>query len=152
MTPMGRRDWNLLVLSSAYGDLLTPAQLQKILFLLGKNLPESVLGCDFYQFEPGAYGPFDATVFMDTQRLVDKGLARIFLSTRDSLGYGLFTATHAGMERARKLGAALPEGVQDYIGNVVRWACDQSFPSLIRSIYRAYPETALYGVFQDMKA
>jgi hypothetical protein len=151
MTSMGRRDWNLLVLSSAYGDLLTPAQLQKILFLLGKNLPESVLSCDFYQFEPGAYGPFDATVFTDTQSLVAEGLARIFSSAPGSGSYGLFTVTHAGMERARKLGTALPEGVQDYVSKVVRWACDQSFPSLIRSIYRLYPETALYGVFQDVK-
>ena len=56
---MDDRDFLLLVVASGKDKALTPVQLQKSLFLLGKtDLAEAVDSP--YDFEPYHYGPFDA--------------------------------------------------------------------------------------------
>ncbi len=143
---MCRRDWNLVVLASARGEPLSPLQLQKSLFLLGRNLPASVIGDDFYNFEPYNYGPFDARVYSDAAKLAFDGLATRLESGRRWTEYA---ATPKGMDRARQLEATVPTSISDYVKSLVSWVRSQSFPSLVRTIYRLYPEMRVNSVFDD---
>jgi len=144
---MERCDWNLLVLSAARGEPLSPVQLQKSLFLLERNLPPGVLGQDFYQFEPYNYGPFDSNAYADANVLAFRGLARSSQAAQGN--WTQYSATPEGIEHARELGAMLPEGVVEYVEKLVRWVRNQSFSSLVREIYRRYPETKINSVFKD---
>ncbi|MEO6022952.1 MAG: hypothetical protein ABIP64_07525, partial [Burkholderiales bacterium] len=65
---MEARDWTLLVLAKA-GEL-QPVQLQKSLFLLGRNLNEHQLATgNFYNFEAYDYGPFSSGIYADAEML-----------------------------------------------------------------------------------
>jgi uncharacterized protein len=144
---MERRDWNLLVLSAAGGEPFSPVQLQKSLFLLEKTLPSEVLGEGFYHFDPYNYGPFDSDVYADASILTFGGWARASQSSRGR--WTEYAATPAGIKRAKELAATLPEGIEDYIGKIVRWVREQSFTSLVREIYRHFPEMKANSVFRD---
>jgi len=68
--------WVLLALLAAKDHSLTPVQLQKSLFLLGKRRPHDI-GKAFYHFRPYDYGPFDVAVYTDTDQLVEEGLVTV---------------------------------------------------------------------------
>jgi len=144
---MERRDWNLLVLSAAGGEPLSPVQLQKALFLLGKNLPAKILGEDFYRFEPYNYGPFDSKVYLDAQTLSSLGLAAATRPTRG--GWEEYSATPSGVNKAKDLCDTLPQAVPEYITGIVTWVRSLPFASLVREIYRLYPDTKVNSVFRD---
>src|SRR5579884_1658911 len=95
---MKRIDWNLLVLAAAGGDSLTPAQFQKVMFLLQKRCPAAIPGG--YAFRPYNYGPFDAQVYADAEELEKQGLARI---SGERGTWRTFSATKAGLETAESV-------------------------------------------------
>ena len=140
---MDREDWTLVVLAAARGEVLTPVQLQKALFLVGTEFPDEV-GDDFYRFSPYNYGPFSAHVYEDAESLEVKGLAEIFpVANR---GWSQYGASPPGMDRADTLEVS-PE-VREYISELVDWIRKQSFSSLLRAIYREYPEYRANSIFQ----
>ncbi len=143
---MGRRDWNLMVLAAADGDPLSPVQLQKSLFLLGKNLPNSIIGDEFYDFQPYNYGPFDASVYFDASWLTERGFAT---RSESNAKWSAYAASREGLDRARQLEASLSKDVAAYVRETVAWVRSQSFPSLVRTIYRLYPEMKINSVFND---
>ena len=108
---MERRDWNLLVLAAAGGDALTPVQLQKSLFLLGRTLPDTIIGEQFYRFEPYNYGPFDSSVYTDASILAYGKLAIL----SDQGRWKQYSATAAGLKRAKELEKGLAPEIADYI-------------------------------------
>ena len=140
---MQRIDWNLLAIACAEGKYLSPAQLQKILFLLQKNY-HTVLGST-YQFEAYYYGPFSVEVYKDAEKLEEMGLVHI---SRTLGGWKMFAATPQGLERARELSkTANPKGLE-YLRKVVAWALNLSFQDLVRAVYDAYPEMKANSIFQ----
>lgn len=142
---MTRRDWNLLVLAAAQGEPLSPAQLQKCLFLLDRNLGQVILCEDFYSFHPYHYGPFCSRVYSDAEDLSREGLASIHLT---HMGWSKYSATPEGIAHAHIISQDVDPGVMTYITAVVNWARRLSFPDLVRSIYEAYPDQRVNSVFQ----
>ncbi|MGO8896735.1 MAG: hypothetical protein ACLQU5_00070 [Isosphaeraceae bacterium] len=143
---MNRRDWNLVVLSAANGNPLSPVQLQKSLFLLQRTLPTSVIGEDFYVFEPYNYGPFDPKVYDDAMTLASMGLA----SRSESAGrWTEYSATAEGLREGSELAKTLHVDVRNYIRNLVEWVRSQPFASLVRTIYRHYPDMKANSIFRD---
>src|SRR5690242_7324094 len=65
---MERRELVLAALSVANGDVHTPVQLQKLFFLIDREIPHRVNGPHF-QFEPYNYGPFDRAVYRELELL-----------------------------------------------------------------------------------
>src|SRR2546426_12591221 len=102
-----RGAWVLLALRAAEGHTLTPVQLQKALFLLGKRRPKDV-GHPFYHFRPYDYGPFDVAVYTDADQLADEGLVVIDRSRGDASRS--FNLTDAGELEAERLAEEAPEG------------------------------------------
>jgi len=142
--PLSRSEWTLLTIASAEGRPLTPVQLQKSLFLLGRELPAAV-GPDFYQFEPYDYGPFDATIYRDAEALAEQGL--IDIQPAPHARYNQYRATLQGLEQATALKRRAPVQAVTYLSTIVEWARSLTFPELVRAIYARYPEYRSRSVF-----
>jgi hypothetical protein len=143
---MDRKDWNLLTLSAAGGGSISPAQLQKVLFLLQTAFPEAV--GQGYIFRPYHYGPFDADVYCDAESLEAEGLVQI---RRASGGWKEFSPTPQGLQRAEALERQADPHATAYLRQLVTWARSLSFADLVRSIYSAYPEMRVRSIFKDAK-
>lgn len=141
---MERKDWTLLVVNAAGAWGLSPVQLQKSLFLIGKKLPSEV-GNSFYKFEPYDYGPFDAAIYEDARTLGLEGL--VTTSGVSGKSWVYYRITPKGKEAAVQLAAGLKPQVLDYINEVVAWVQRLSFVGLITAIYREYPEYKVNSVF-----
>jgi hypothetical protein len=134
----------MLTISLARGRGLSPVQLQKVLFLLGKKLPQEV-GPNFYDFQPYNYGPFDSAVYSDADVLSFGGLVSI---AKSGGGYNEYSPTPKGLEYAENLKQAAPPRALAYLDRAVQWAQTLSFSGLVRAIYDKYPEYRKNSVFQ----
>ena len=96
---MKRSDLALAMLGLAEGHPYTPAQIQKALFLVTRNLPQVVSRGSGYDFQPYDYGPFDKSVYADLRDCARRGLATI----EDSPGarWPEYRATSQGVAIAR---------------------------------------------------
>lgn len=141
---MNRIDWNLLVLAAAEGKSLTPAQFQKVIFLLQKKFPNAIPSG--YSFCPYNYGPFDVDVYRDAEELAQQGFAHI---RRSSGGWRMYAATDTGLERAKTLLRNADPNAVDYTRRAVSWARSLSFRDLVKSIYEAFPEMKANSIFKD---
>lgn len=141
---MERRDWVLLALGTPEGHSLSPVQLQKSLFLLGKEL-EREIDTDFYQFVPHNYGPFSRAIYADAESLAADGLVTV----ERGGPYPTYRISADGVARLQniKREASLP--AQTYLARVVDWTKRLSFPALVRAIYARYPEYRVNSVFRD---
>lgn len=142
------KDWTLLVIAAAKGHSLTPVQLQKALFLIARNLTSTQRHTAFfYDFRPYDYGPFDAEVYRDAERLRAEGL--VIIDPSGGVAYRDYTVTAAGVERASILRSQLESSVCDYLDRVVAWVRSLSFNALVQAIYRDYPEMRVNSVFRN---
>jgi hypothetical protein len=142
---MTKRDWTLLAIAAAEGEPLTPVQLQKALFLLGKMKPGSV-GRHYYKFIPYNYGPFDGSIYRDAESLAGDGYVAIQPSQQGK--WVQYAATARGSLIAKQLEAAADPSAADYLRRVVVWVRSLSFQDLVKAIYTHYPEYKANSVFQ----
>lgn len=142
---MNRDNWTLLAVAKARGRGLSPVQLQKSLFLLGKNL-SGVVGGDFYQFEPYNYGPFDVAVYQDAERLATQGLVAITRTAERR--WPLYQITPAGEVVAQQVESHVTPVASHYLDSVVAWTQRLSFQQLVKAIYARYPEMRERSIFQ----
>ena len=142
---MNRQELVLSVLGAANGNGYSPAQLQKALFLIDRNLPGIVANGDGFQFQPYDYGPFDRGVYVEADALAANGLARIERSA--SSGYRTYSASEDGIRRAAEHLASLNEAQRNYIETVSGWVRSMSFAKLVKSIYEEYPEMRANSIF-----
>jgi hypothetical protein len=143
-SPMDRSDWTLIAICAGEGKGLSPVQLQKSLFLFGRDMPNAV-GSTFYKFRPYHYGPFDEDVYIDAARLAHDGLIAIAQSPGQS--WNQYVATASGCERAEMIRKQDPKAAS-YLHAIVKWAQGLSFSQLVRAVYDKYPEMRANSVFQ----
>ena len=141
---METRDFILSVMSASDDSPFTPVQIQKLFFLLDKNIAEHTDGPHF-DFKPYDYGPFDKQVYLELEQLKDRELVEISMSN----GHGLRTyrLTREGYKIGKRSLKKLPKPVQQYISNVIDFVCSLSFAELVSAIYQAYPEMRENSVF-----
>jgi hypothetical protein len=108
---------------------LTPAQLQKSLYLLGEAFPTE-LGPDFYKFRSINAGHFSQQIYTDAEVLAKQGLVLIEVSEQE--GWQHYSATTAGIIRARVLEDGLNPLVLQRLRRIVEWARNRSFNQLGR--------------------
>lgn len=144
---MNRSDWVLLILSSAGERGLTPVQLQKVVFLLQKNLDTKNRAGLEYNFKPYHYGPFDAQIYTDVETLSARGL--VSPKKRVGSSWSSYHITERGSEQAQGLSARLSHGAYSYVGELVAWVQAKSFQTLIASIYKKYPEYKVRSIFRS---
>jgi len=144
-SPLQRQYWPSLVLSCSPDHKLTPIQMQKALFLIGKNLPKFV-GRRFYEFEPHNYGPFSVDIYRDLEELCDEGLVGVrAVPARE---WNEYEATLPGLRIASEALDRFPVAARSYIERVVTWTRRTSLAQLLGTIYRTYPEYAVRSVFR----
>ena len=139
---MKRLDLLLKIIAAADGEKVTPAQLQKVAFLVGMEFPQEVPS-DYYEFQKYDYGPFSADVYRDAEQLEREG--KIMISVHQRGGWREYAATVKGSRIDFK---DIPEAMTSFIEDKVSWARRLSFQQLVREVYRQFPEYRENSVFQ----
>lgn len=142
---MSRKDWTLLVIAAAEGNRISPVQLQKALFLIGKALNLERQG-DFYYFKPYNYGPFAAEIYSDAEALAIDGLVCVSKSSGES--WPNYHVTLAGSRRANELRNQIGTEIANYTNEVVRWVRSLSFDQLLAYVYAQFPDYASKSIFR----
>lgn len=141
---MNRDELILAAMVSGAGYRYTPVQVQKLLFLIDRQIPEHVGGPHFH-FEPYHYGPFDKTVYQRLFQLSLEGLVAIDCANSPRT----FALTAEGAARGNEALNPLPEPIRDFINRTSYFVRSQTFSSLVSAIYKAFPEMRANSVFQS---
>lgn len=139
-----RSNWVLLAMASAGEAGLTPARLQKTLFLLQKAFPKAENLS--YDFQPYHYGPFDAQIYQDAELLASAGLGEIH--TRNGK-WGTYHISKIGKAQAAVVQTEISSEIRTYLDSLVAWTQSLSFQELIASVYQRYPEYKTQSIFQE---
>lgn len=139
---MKRKDWNLLVIAAAAGKPINPVQLQKCLFIIGR---EADIKEDYYNFIPYNYGPFCGEVYDDARDLAGEGL--VLIRSVPGQNWSEYSITREGIKIAERINNGLSKNLSDFIILLVSWARELSFQDLVRAVYDKYPEYRKNSVF-----
>jgi hypothetical protein len=144
---MNRRDLVLAILAAAEGRPFTPVQIQKAVFVVCDQFPNSIDDGPGFHFEPYDYGPFDSDVYSELALLQRSGDAVIAPSVHGN--WNTYAASDSGVRRGDKLlhDVAAPQE-RNYIQRVSDWVRSLSFNSLVKSIYDAYPHMRANSIFR----
>ena len=116
------------------------AQLQKLLFLIDREIPEHVGGPHF-RFKPYYYGPFDKEVYAEIFALVRGRFANVDTTER----HCLLLLTDSGSALGTNILTGLPAPVSRYLGEASEWVRALSFRQLLTAIYRDFPDMAIHS-------
>lgn len=125
--------------------VFSPIQIQKLLFIIDREIPEHVNGPHF-NFKPFDYGPFDKKVYMVLEKLEGRNYIVIGRSGR----YPVYALTEYGMEAGTDVLMALPNPVLKFMVQVSSWVRNTSFRTLLRKIYLWYPDMVVNNVPQEL--
>ena len=141
---MDRASYVLASMSPAKMGDFSPVQLQKLFFLLDRNIANHT-GGPYFNFVPYDYGPFDSEVYKQLRELESSELANV--NGSDWQPYRTYRLTSAGQEQGLQQFLEFSSEVQEYIKEIVEFVRAASFSRLISSIYSAYPEMKVNSVF-----
>jgi len=139
-----REEIILAGLAPAKGKALTPVQVQKLFFLIDKNISKLVGGPHF-DFKPYNYGPFDKAVYDEFEEQRVAGNVELVPQRT----WNDFRLTDQGQAQGERILAELPPKARDYIERAVEFVMRLSFSQLVASIYKAYPDMRVNSVFQE---
>lgn len=134
----------LATLSAGKGATHTPVQIQKLLFLIDRNISIKLGGPIFY-FQPYNYGPFDKTVYDVLEILWSKDLVEIV----SGYNWKEYKLTPQGQFEGERVFRSLKDEIQKYIFDVSLFVRSLSFTQLVSAIYKAYPDMKVNSVFQE---
>lgn len=141
-----RQKWALAAISYAGEKGLTPAQLQKSLFLFEKAFDKKI--GDFYNFTPYNYGPFDKSVYTDAEIFVGKNLVRKSDGNANHT-WSIYAITQSGEQLSETIVKELEPKMSNHLKKIVEWAQGLTFQQLISTVYQHYPEYKVNSVFKD---
>ncbi len=141
---MNPKDIILAGLSPGDGASYTPVQVQKMFFLIDRNIPELVDG-PIFNFQPYNYGPFDKTVYEVLEQLSIEGLVDIV----PDYNWNSYKLTVDGQKLGDEVFSHLDAVAQKYITEVSNFVRSLSFTQLISAIYKKYPDMRVNSVFQE---
>lgn len=144
---MQRHEYVLAALSAAKQASLTPVQIQKMFFLMDKQVSQAT-GGPYFDFQPYDYGPFDRSVYDELEKLSREQLAEVIQLGR----VREYRLTDRGQELGDGYFAQFPKKAQSYCERVVEFVRSLSFSELVRAIYKAYPEMAANSVFSSRRS
>lgn len=144
---MDRKDIIIVALVASDGAIHTPVQIQKLLFLIDKNLSKHLKG-PFFNFEPYAYGPFDSDIYSVLENLEKEGFVETISSP--NLSWSKYRLTPQGQKRGYELLNSIDSKIADYIRKLSEFIRSLSFSELLSVIYKEYPEMKKYSVFRTV--
>ena len=122
------------------GAQFDPVRVQKLLFLVDKEIPQFVEGPHF-GFKPYNYGPFDVVVFQELDALSMENEVCV-----NHNGYRLYSLTDSGHARGAAMLAELPQEIAHYLKDAAQWVLSQTFRQLLVAIYQRYPDMAVNSI------
>lgn len=143
---MTSQQFILAIMSTSNGASYSPVKIQKLFFLLDKQLGKKV-GGPYFNFRPYHYGPFDKNLYHDIKALRDQRLIEIDDATLNSPR--IFRLTEKGQE----LGELLIKDIKDKnnlgkIKELDAFVRNESFRGLVSYIYKEYPEMQANSIFE----
>jgi uncharacterized protein len=141
---MKKNDLLLIALGAGNKHLHTPVQIQKLLFLIDKNV-NHLIGGPVFNFVPYDYGPFDSSLYDELSKLENEGLV---CSSTSVHGWKLHGLTEEGIIKSNELANSLSPESLSYIKNLSEFVRRLSFSELVSAIYKAYPEMKTNSVFR----
>lgn len=123
------------------GTVFDPVRMQKLLFLIDKEIPD-LIGGPYFNFQPYNYGPFDVAVYTDLETLTKMS----FVHTDRTWHYLRYRLSGSGRNRGTTVLASLPERASHYIERACSWILMTDFADLLSAIYRRYPEMTVNTV------
>jgi uncharacterized protein YwgA len=142
---MDKQSLLLAALSAGGTYQYTPVQVQKLIFLIERNVA-SDLGGQAFEFKAYDYGPFDSSIYEVLREIEDQGLA---ISSATTRGWKKYQLTEPGAAKGSRLLSQLPKRAADYVRSVSEFVRRLSFAELVSSIYKAYPEMKANSVFRE---
>lgn len=122
----------------------SPVQVQKLLFLIDRNIPYLIEG-PIFNFKPYDYGPFDSAVYETVEELAQANLVNVLeVPGRKWAKYSL---TEEGQTQGTKLLDSLKPKAKNYIGAASEFVLSLNFAELVSAIYKAYPDMKENSVF-----
>jgi len=140
---MGQREIVLAGLSPAGCAHYTPVQVQKLFFLIDREVSSEISGPQF-QFEPYNYGPFDPAVCHVLDSLTEEGL----VEKGQQYKWQTYGLTPAGRQEGEQILKSLSPAAQNFMARASAFVRKLSFTELVSAIYKAYPEMRANSVFQ----
>jgi hypothetical protein len=125
------------------GAIYPPAQVQKLFFLLDKEVPTYVEGPHF-AFVPYDYGPFDSSVYDALDRAALSGLVDINRTGR----VRTYSLTAEGYKIGSAALAKIHEPARTFVSSAAKWVISLSFAQLVSAIYQKYPDMKSNSVFR----
>ena len=142
------RDWLLLLIAAGDGQKsIDPVRVMKGAFILTKELAARGES-EPYEFIPYHYGPCAPDVYGDLDSLAAEGL--IVVDATPPRKWPVYRATMSGTQRAKAVAEELDEIWTDYIPRLRAWLDRQTFDSLLRTVYKLYPEYASKTLLPDL--
>lgn len=143
---MDKKSLVLAVLSPARGGSFSPVQVQKLFFLIDRNISSRVDGPHF-NFEPYDYGPFDKTVYETLDLLSLTG--QVETIEQPGRSWKSYRLTPDGQNTGEEILNSLSVDVRDYLIRLAEFVRSLSFADLVSAIYKAYPDMKANSVFRD---
>ena len=143
---INQADVVLAAMAAKNGSVFAPVQVQKMFFLLDRNIADRC-GGPWFDFEPYDYGPFDKEVYRALERWAVAGMVRI--DSGASSSRRTYALTPAGQAKGEAILKGLPNEAQAFMERVSDWVRSMSFAQLVGAIYRAYPDMRENSIFQD---
>jgi hypothetical protein len=143
---MTRNELVLAMLACAGGRSYTPVQIQKAIFLVCQQVPQIITAGPGFDFKPYDYGPFDADVYAIADTLQRAGGATVAPSPYGR--WNTYAATDAGVTEGEQLLGQLAPEIREFLQKISEWVRGQSFSSLVKSIYDAYPAMRENSIFR----
>ena len=123
------------------GASFFPVQLQKLLFLIDREIPDLVNGPHF-RFIPYHYGPFAEGIYIEINALIRTGEVGVENADR----YPQCSLTDAGRRAGAQALSGLPEAAARYMRDAAGWVRSLTFQQLLTAIYAYCPEMAVNSV------
>lgn len=140
---MDQKSIVLAALAAGSGAAHSPVQVQKLMFLIDREIPKLVGGPHF-DFQPYDYGPFDQNVYRALEQLRTEEALEIVSGPR----LRRYRLTEAGQARGKQLLSELNVRARTFISAVSEFVRKQSFEDLVAAIYKAYPDMKVNSVFK----
>ena len=146
--PMTRLEIVLAAMASGGESVgFNAIQIQKLLFLIDKEIPDLVGGSHF-QFEAGGYGPCDGLIYEDLERLFETGEATV----DESAPVPAYSLTPSGFRRGTQVLAILSDEARRFITAHAEWVLWLPVTELLAAIFDSYPEMAVNREIQIRRA
>ena len=142
---MDRKSVVLAALAPAVGGAHSPVQVQKLLFLIDREIPKFV-GGPLFDFQPYDYGPFDREVYAVLEELTRSGMVEV--QAAPGLRWRRYRLTDAGQQEGDKALASLDRRASDYVKKLSKVVRSLSFEDLVSAVYKAYPDMKVNSVFK----